>query len=410
MHPRLTRGLAISAAVFALAGAACTAPRKAASAGRVVVITPKDDLAPGPYAGAEDFVRERAKKGDPGEVHAILPDGIAPGDKRKGGAETAMADFVAKAAADPAVKAIVVDPALPGCAEGFRRAKAARPELVCVAGDSREDQLALESSADLVVDLDRVYRAYLVPWAAKKMGAKSLVAVYSAAEGLDQLAAGYAAREQAIMSAAAGDFGIKYVSIETPPGTDAAAFARAMTGSWLKDNGPGAALYCSDPAIATSLLAGAIAGNGYLVDAAAAATSPAYAAVLGLDLSPAKGEARKERSIVEREVSRLGLKGRLGLWDADYERASVTGMAEFAQRAAAANGASDPRTQLLAALSAAAPGGAWIAAYDIDPSTGVKSANHVLLREDVYVLGSGYLQSALQQVPVKYLVAGSGSR
>ena len=193
------------------------------------------------------------------------------------------------------------------------------------------------------------------------MGAKSLVAVYSAAEGLDQLAAGYAAREQSIMSAAAGDFGLKYVAIETPPGTDAAAFARSMTGSWLQRQRarrralllrPG---HCSEPL-----------GRRHRRRRHTSSTrrprlrAPAYAAVLGLDLTSAKGEARKERSIVEQAVSRLGLKGRLGLWDADYARASVAGMAEFAQRASAANGASEGRPQAPSSsrhLDSRSPGG-----------------------------------------------------
>jgi hypothetical protein len=37
----------------------------------------------------------------------------------------------------------------------------------------------------------------------------------------------------------------------------------------------------------------------------------------------------------------------------------------------------------------------------------VKSANHVLLRQDPYVLGYGYLQSALQSPPAEILAAGA---
>jgi len=426
------------AASLAIGALASCAPYKAASknAYRIVVITPKEAIAPGAFAGAEDFVRSgAAKRSGASAIHAVLPEGIASGDRRKPGAEAAMASFVASQAEDPLVRAIVVDPALPGCAEGFREAKAARPGIVCVAGDSREDELALESSADLLVDLDRAYRAYLIAWETRKMGATSLVSVYSAAEGDDPTAARAAAREQAIMSAAAADLGLKYVSIETPPGSDPAAYARAMTGTWLRADGPGAALYCSDPSLVGPLIAGAVAYGGYLVDAAASATCAAYAAALGLDLGPAKGDASKERAIVEKAVAGLGLRGRLGLWGADYQRSTVAGMAEFAQRvveqasrreSAKAEAGSpiaeaspavpslptsvDSRSQLLAALSSAHPEAGWSASYDIDPVTGVKSANRVLLREDVYVLGSGYIQSALQQVPIKYLAQGAPSR
>ena len=92
--------------------------------------------------------------------------------------------------------------------------KQAKPGLPGFAGGSREDVLAIEASADIVVDLDRVYRAYLIPWAAKKMGAKALVAVYSQEDDADPALA----REKAIMAAASADLGLKYVALEEPSG------------------------------------------------------------------------------------------------------------------------------------------------------------------------------------------------
>jgi hypothetical protein len=399
-------------AVFVLAAGSvsCSKPRATqAPAARVVIITPSEAMAPREFRGAEALARAYPAKGAKGELsHAILPGKAAPGDKKlksgdKPGAEiseAAVASFIAGVAADPRVKAIVVDPALPGSAEGFRRAKESRPDLFCVAGGSREDGLAIEASVDLVIDLDRVYRAYLIPWAAKKMGAKALVAVYTRAEDADSLAS----RERAIMSAACAEFGLKYAAMVPPAGAEATAYARAMTGPWLRDYGPDAALYCSDDALVEPIIAGAIAGGGIVVDAAGSATRAVYAAALGLDLSSAKGDARKERRLLEKAIVDLGAGGRFGLWDADYVEASVEGLGEFALRVALGSARKDDLKELIAALAARFPDAAWLAAYDIDQDTGIKSANRILLREDVYALGTGYLQSALQAVPAKYLV------
>ena len=87
-----------------------------------------------------------------------------------------------------------------------------------------------------------------------------------------------------------------------------------MTGAWLRDYGPDAALYCSDAALAAPLIAGAIAGDGIVVDAAGQATRAVYAAALGLDLSPARGDAGKERRLLERALAAIGGRGRFGEW------------------------------------------------------------------------------------------------
>jgi hypothetical protein len=389
--------VATLALALAALGASCSAP-KAQEGPRpiVVVVTPAEAAAPVEFRGAEALVGAYSAKDSKVELsHAVLPGMAKPG----GRPEAVVASFIAEAASDARVKAIVVDPALPGSAEGLRRSKLSKPGLLCVSGGSREDVLGIEASADLVVDLDRVYRAYLIPWAAKKMGAKALVAAYAQGEYAEPASA----RERAIMSAASADLGLRYAAMTAPSGADAAAYARAMTGAWLRDYGPDASLYCSDGDLAGTILAGAIAGGGIVVDEAGRATRAAYAAALGIDLGPAKGDAGKERKLLERALAALGGRGRYGEWDADYAEACVEGLGEFALRVVAGAARKDDLKDLVAALDARSPGAAWIAAYDVDPETGVKSANRVLVRQDVYVFGSGYLQSALQAVPEKYL-------
>lgn len=398
------------ALVLAALGASCSVSEKGrAQTPRVVIVTPSEALAPEEFRGAEALAQAYSAKDAKGEVvHATLPDVKAKGKAKTPDAiakgtlpsETAVTAFIAQAANDPRVKAIVVDPAVPGTAAGLRRAKQAKPGLLGFAGGSSEDALAIEASADVVVDLDRVNRAYLIPWAAKKMGAKALVAAYSQGDAADPALA----REKAIMAAASADLGLEYAAIDTPPGTDAAAYARAMTGAWLRNYGPDVALYCSDEALTAPLIAGAIAGDGIIVDVAGQATSAVYASALGLDLSPARGDAGKERKLVERALAAIGGRGRFGEWEAGYARASVEGLGEFAMRVVAGAAHVDDLKDLVAALGARSPGATWLAAYDVDPATGVRSANRVLLRQDIYVLGSGYLQSALQTVPLKYLV------
>ena len=78
-----------------------------------------------------------------------------------------------------------------------------------------------------------------------------------------------------------------------------------MTGAWLSYYGPDASLYCSDGDLAETILAGAIAGGGIVVDEAGRATRAVYAAALGIDLGPAEGDAGKERRLLERALASL---------------------------------------------------------------------------------------------------------
>jgi hypothetical protein len=380
---------------LALGFASCSGQKAdaAAAATQVIAITPPESSAPLQYRGAEAFVRDYAASKGVAAIHAVLPDAKKTRDPR------AVAAFIAARGRDARVAAILVAPAPEGTAEGFRRAKEARPGILCVASGSSEEALVIESAADLVVDLDRVYRAYIAAWSARKMGASALVAAYSR-DGEEDPAF---LRERAIMEAASAKLGLKYAARVPPKGVDAEAFVRAGTGSWLRDFGPRAALYCSEPALVAPILAGAVAGGGIVAEAGGEATRASYASALGVELAEAKGDPLKERRLLEKAAAALGLRGRLGLWDSGYGESSMRGLGEFAMRVSSGAARKDDLKGLLAALDARSGGAAWLADYDVDPETGVKSANHLLIRQDVYVLGVGYLQSALQAMPLDYL-------
>ncbi|MCL1876160.1 MAG: hypothetical protein FWF87_07900, partial [Synergistaceae bacterium] len=54
------------------------------------------------------------------------------------------------------------------------------------------------------------------------------------------------------------------------------------------------------------------------------------------------------------------------------------------------------------------PGAKWAGSYYVDGTTGVKLDNYMLLLQDTYVFGKGYIGSALLDVPEKYLKISSG--
>jgi hypothetical protein len=54
------------------------------------------------------------------------------------------------------------------------------------------------------------------------------------------------------------------------------------------------------------------------------------------------------------------------------------------------------------------PGAKWGGSYYVDGTTGVKLDNYVLLLQDTYIFGRGYIGSAEIDVPEKYLKISSG--
>ena len=120
---------------------------------------------------------------------------------------------VVSLADDPLMKAIVVNQAIPGSAEAFRRVHAKRPDIFfCLAGEAHEDPGVIAGSADMVASQDFVSRGYTIIWAAKQMGARTFVHI-SFPRHMSYETLG---RRRTIMEAACKDLGIKW-AFETAP-------------------------------------------------------------------------------------------------------------------------------------------------------------------------------------------------
>ena len=76
---------------------------------------------------------------------------------------------------DPAMKAIVVNQAVPGTTEAFRQIKERRPDIICVAGESHEDLPEIGSAADLTTNNDFVARGYLIIRTAHELGCDTFI-------------------------------------------------------------------------------------------------------------------------------------------------------------------------------------------------------------------------------------------
>ena len=119
------------------------------------------------------MIQEYGDVADGGMIqHVTMPDNFMSE------METTISQIVGLAD-DPKMKVIVVDDAIPGTTEAFRRVKEKRPDILCFAGQPQEDPGVISSVADLSVSVDFVSRGYLMVDTAKNLGAQKFVHISS---------------------------------------------------------------------------------------------------------------------------------------------------------------------------------------------------------------------------------------
>jgi len=121
------------------------------------------------YRGGEALAEEYGKVADGGMIEAInWPDNFQAEQ------ETTISNIVGLAD-DPLMKAIIVSDAVPGTAEAFKQVRAKRSDILLFAGKPMEDPNIIAPVCDVAANFDQLTNAYINVWAAKQMGAKTLV-------------------------------------------------------------------------------------------------------------------------------------------------------------------------------------------------------------------------------------------
>ena len=352
----------------------------------------EDDL-----RGAEQAVKEYGDVAQGGMIqHLTYPDNFMQE------METVISQ-IAGLADDPLMKAIVVNNAIPGTTEAFRRVKEKRPDILCIAGEAHEDPGVIGSVADMITNVDDISRGYLIPVAAKKMGANNFVHISFPRHMSYELLS----RRRNIMEAACNDIGLKFHSETAPdPLSDvgvagAQQFILEKVPAWLEKYGKDTAFFCTNDAHTEPLIRQIVAHGGYFVEADLPSPLMGYPGALGIDLSAEKGDFQAIVKKIEEVVKEKGASGRLGTWAFSYGYTNSIGLVELARRVIDGEAQLDLKS-LVAAFEKYTPGAKWNGSYYVDINTGIENKRHVLLYQDTYVFGKGYLGLTSLQVPEKY--------
>ncbi len=354
----------------------------------------EDDL-----RGAERLIKEYGDVKTNGIIkHITYPDNFMSEQ------ETVIAQIVGLAD-DPKMKAIIVNQAIPGTTEAFKRVREKRADILLFAGEPHEDPGVIEPAADLVINADNVVRGYLIIEAAKRMGAKTFVHISFPRHMSYELLS----RRRAIMEAACKDLGLKFAFETAPDPTSdvgqagAQQFILEKVPAWLKKYGQDTAFFCTNDAHTEPLLKRIVELGGYFVEADLPSPLMGYPGALGIDLSQEQGDWAAILKKVETEVVAKGGGKRMGTWAYSYGYTTTAALGEFAKRILDGQATKDDFNALMASYMKFTPGAEWNGSKYVDVATDEVKPNHILLYQDTYVFGMGYLGMTKVVVPDKYL-------
>ena len=317
--------------------------------------------------------------------------------------ETTISQIVGLAD-DPQMKVIVVNQAIPGTTEAFRRVKEKRPDILLMAGEPHEDPNVIGSVAHIAVNADNVARGYLIIAAAKKMGANTFVHISFPRHMSYELLS----RRRAIMEAACKDLGLKFAFETAPDPTSDVGVAGAQqfilekVPAWLNKYGKKTAFFCTNDAHTEPLLKQIAKYGGYFVEADLPSPLMGYPGALGIDLSKEQGNWPAILKKVEQAVVKAGGKARMGTWAYSYGYTTTAGLGEYGKRIVEKKAKLGDMKALMASYAKYTPGAAWNGSNYTDVGTGVKKKNYFLVYQDTYVFGKGYLGMTKVTVPAKY--------
>jgi hypothetical protein len=356
--------------------------------------------------GAERLIEEYGRVSDGGMIsHVTSP------DNPDAEIETTISQITAWAD-DPLMKAIVVQTSISGTTEGFRRVRELRPDILLFAGSPQEDPAMIAGVADLVMQNDNISRGYLLILGAKKLGADTFVHISFPRHMSYELLS----RRRDIMMETCKDFGMEFVNLGAPdPRSDvgvagAQQYLLEKVPTWIEEYGQKAAFFTTNDALEEPLIRQVATYGGLYVEGDYASPTMGYPGALGVKFEEAdKGNWPAIVKKVEEKVIEAGAAGRMGCWAFSYPYCIAAGLGEHAKRVIEGKSELLDKTDIMDALGVYSPGAGWNASYYVDANDVVRK-NFMLVYQDTYIFGRGYLNQTSEVIPEKYYDKNIGKK
>lgn len=283
---------------------------------------------------------------------------------------------VMEAVSDPATRAVVVPSAPEGSSGLFEAIRAARDDIVIVAGGCPDDTLALEAFADLVVDLDWAARSKAAGRAAALLDASSILLVGKKDQSPTW--------ERDSRRGALASSGLALSTADVDIGPQGQFDAAALKGL-LQALEPGTAVIPDHPWLARALADAAMETGSLYIEGASLPWGQRYGQAQNyLDAPKAADTLALERASV----------GRMLFWPGDAPDAVAAALVRHTLLALDRGDGLRDGDALAASLRSVWPAGSWKVEPYLDPDSGIRARGHLMISSDPYLAGRGYLPSA----------------
>ena len=211
------------------------------------------------------------------------------------------------------------------------------------------------------------------------------------------------------MIEACKDLGLKFVDVGAPDPTSdvgvagAQQFVLEKVPAWVEQYGKNACFITTNTGLTEPLIR-KTAELGAIYTNAGLGGSPllGYPGALGIKFAEEdKGDWPKILKKVEDAVIKAGNSERMATWAYSYAYSCVVGLGEHAKRVVEGTSELLDRDDLMSAFNKYTPGAEWNSQYYIDADDMVRE-NFLLIYQDTYVFGKGFLDLFSEPIPEKY--------
>ncbi|MEW5866207.1 MAG: DUF3798 domain-containing protein [Bacillota bacterium] len=319
----MVKRLVLAALVLTLVGS-LSASSMASFDYRIGVVTGTVSQNEDEYRGAEAIIRKY-----PGLIiHRTYPDNFMQEQ------ETYIAQ-IAALAADPKIKAIVVNQGVPGTVAAIRKVKETRPDMVFVVGQPHDDQRIVEKTADVALRLHDTERGYSIVRLAHKMGAKKFIH-YSFPRHMSYE---HLAKRRDIMKAECEKLGMEFIFVTAPDpmgegGLPAAQqFILEDVPRQVAKHGKETAFFSTNCGMQEPLIRAVLEQGALFPEQCCPSPTHGYPGALGLKITDdIKGNFPAIMKAIEAEIVKRGMAGRFATWPVATSYLNSTAGVEIAKQ------------------------------------------------------------------------------
>ncbi|MEK6263528.1 MAG: DUF3798 domain-containing protein, partial [Clostridium sp.] len=172
--------------------------------------------------------------------------------------------------------------------------------------------------------------------------------------------------------------------------------------AWVEKYGKDTAFFCTNDAQTEPLLKRVAELGAIFVEPDLPSPIMGYPGAFGIDLKAEAGNWPAILKKVEETVVAKGGSGKMGTWAFSYGYTATEGLVEYGKNVVEGTMQKDNLSDVLKAFGQYTPGAEWNGSLYTDRVSNEEIKNHIMVYQDTYVFGTGYIGNSKEVVPEKY--------